>query len=665
MRTQRPSQAAPIRPLLAALSVVLLSTTSTTTAWSTNSSPSDVTALYFEENRSFRVYLMPEEILYNILLPGFQCEILEKQAYIKAVTKSNRTRGTLLQWNDKEPPEKQEFFLRMNCSENPVDDGEDVPPTTPSTPLTRASPKSRRRVVRDSGGTAPTATPEDSDLKEERETTTTPTNTPEPNTGQREQQEPASTESPPSTAAISGLESTIPTAASTVMSSTTTTTPATESKTTPVAEPSPAEVTSLSSSPPSTTTTKSTTTTTKAPLSTEATTVSMESSATNSGIMTDSVANDSLVERKPAEEEEPMSATDDPRNPEKGFSLVITRVSLDFVHGQELASLDDALNITREIESAMANRKRLTETLTKSFPSSSEDPKPPCLLLPKEVRVVETQYVLFSLGLNSTSGELIRGGNMLRTCGYEDWRPGKEFLADAAHVRFLDAKLFQLQILSVSLAVAVIVFALLAVFLCTKWRLAVRGSRREAHHEFFIKTFNTKEHQYAANGDDFYGFPTIRRDSTFYRSPNSVNAPSNQTGGNSFVNGAFQDGEDHQNLPAPPPELRTCIINDANFTDVPLHNLGSDSLRAHRGAHRHQSPPPPPLRTVSSGYRSGQSTPAVEYHNPHDVMILPPIPTEDYSDSDSESGHASLKTDDDSAGRAVERKGRFTVRTAL
>ena len=59
-----------------------------------------------------------------------------------------------------------------------------------------------------------------------------------------------------------------------------------------------------------------------------------------------------------------------------------------------------------------------------------------------------------------------------RSCVNEDWRPGKDFLAEAAHVRFLDAKLFQLQVLSICLAAAVIVLALSAVFLCTKWRLA-------------------------------------------------------------------------------------------------------------------------------------------------------------------------------------------------
>lgn len=45
-------------------------------------------------------------------------------------------------------------------------------------------------------------------------------------------------------------------------------------------------------------------------------------------------------------------------------------------------------------------------------------------------------------------------------------------LPDLSRLRMLNSKNFQLQILCVTLAAAVVVFALSAVFLCTKWRLA-------------------------------------------------------------------------------------------------------------------------------------------------------------------------------------------------
>ncbi|XP_022693802.1 uncharacterized protein LOC111263184 [Varroa jacobsoni] len=644
-------------------------------AWNLHSSLSNVSATYHAARHEFHVYLLPEEILDYIRLPKFNCDVAEEQAYI---TKSGgNATMTILQWNHHVPAEGDILTIALDCSKQ-----DDV--TIPK--FSAASNHSDR-------GRAGTATTKRKQYLEvfKNLNESTPLEyasvLPLPsNAKARRRRSAISTASLWTTVSAQGKA----TKASTTPLTTTTTTTATATAT-PVTVVN-AQSNSASVASPDTSIEQSIVTTAEY-LSTSTlnavSQIDLAESKRQTGNQTDIMESTHFTRNDMAVITEVAFSNNVTINetiklpPPNHFSLVITRLSFEFVQAQTLNSLEDVENITGDMERLLTHGNESR-----------------CIVLPKDVRSVNRRYVLLAV-VEASSGEVIRAGDMLNTCGQEDWMEASQALPDLSRLRMLNSKNFQLQILCVTLAAAVVVFALSAVFLCTKWRLAVRRFRRDASDGFTIKTFHTQEHHYRPDDDDHYGFPTIPRDSTFYRQPNEVGGrpggrcgvteEHGSMGRSSFVNGGFHE-ESAEGLPPPPPELRACLIDDAHFTDVPLHNLAPDSLDRTAGARRgvRTSPPVPPVRTISSGYNttSGQSSPASpsmsplspvspEYDRPHEVLnMMPPIPKEDYSDSDDDDSGAVTVTGAEGrrsitqrpyAGQQEkdQRDGRFTVRTVL
>ncbi|OQR67937.1 hypothetical protein BIW11_13217 [Tropilaelaps mercedesae] len=653
---------------VAVATLIVAAATPIAAAWNLQPSLSNATATYVAALKEFHVYLLPEEILGSIILPEFNCSVVDEEIF---VTRSGgNATHTMLQWNKHAPAESDSFVVALTCWK--PDDETDVSNVSAfgdiqhdeiSAKVTggpKEKPPARRRRDAPSSPASDTVEGTTQESKEFGKNSSSSAYDSNPDEAAEATKLDASTPWPAPQVNPEIDQFTSPTA-SVQSNGTSPATPRTDT---------PTQHHSAASSNPTTDSEQG-----RSPTPTRRT-----NPITNSEQQTDPAPQNDHNSTLKAEDTTflAMSTSASPNDTadlrtSNNFSLVITRLSLDFVQAQMLNSFKDVENITGDMYTLLDHGN-----ISK------------CVILPKGVRAVNRRYILLAVA-ETLTGEVVRAGHMLSVCGRSDWTSASWLLPEPSRSRMLASRNFQLQILCVALTAVVVVFALLAVFLCTKWRLAVRGSRRENSAEIYVKTFHTQEHRYKPDDNDPYGFPTVPRNSTFYRGANDVNGRASGRGGgtnlsmgrSSFVNGGFYE-ESPEALPPPPPELRACLIDDAHFTDVPLHNLGSDSLgRAHRGVRA--SPPVLPVRTISSGYNttSGQSSPASpstsplspvspEYHRPHEVLaMMPPIPKEDYSDSEEESAsdsqrhprQGSIPQEDQQA--RDQRRGRFTVRTAL